>query len=114
MKDNPKILHITLKKKWFDMILSGEKKEEYREVKDYWIKRLVDTSLSDPKAFKDFDIVRATNGYQKDARQIDWIHEGIEIHEPLGKWSDNSKGNHFCLQIGEIIAKRNIPSHPSN
>ena len=27
-----KILHLTLNKKWFDMILLGEKKEEYREI----------------------------------------------------------------------------------
>lgn len=39
-----KILHLTLKKKWFDMILSGEKKAEYREIKDHWARRLV-TSL---------------------------------------------------------------------
>lgn len=25
-----------IKKKWFDMILSGEKKEEYREIKEYY------------------------------------------------------------------------------
>lgn len=37
-----RILHLTLKKKWFDMIASGEKKEEYREIKPYWISRLVD------------------------------------------------------------------------
>ena len=32
---------LTLKKQWFDMIASGEKKEEYREIKDYWWMRLV-------------------------------------------------------------------------
>ena len=37
-----KILNLNLKRKWFDMILSGEKKEEYREVKDYWARRLLD------------------------------------------------------------------------
>lgn len=36
-----KILHLTLKKKWFDMIASGEKKEEYREIKPYWEKRFI-------------------------------------------------------------------------
>lgn len=30
---------LTLKKQWFDMILSGEKAEEYREIKPYWTKR---------------------------------------------------------------------------
>ena len=34
------ILHLTLTKNWFDLILSGEKKEEYREIKPYWEKRL--------------------------------------------------------------------------
>ena len=36
-----KTLHLTLKKGWFDMILSGEKKEEYREIKPYWVRRLI-------------------------------------------------------------------------
>lgn len=30
---------LPIKKKWFDMILSGEKKEEYREIKDYYFSR---------------------------------------------------------------------------
>ena len=36
-----KTLHLKLKRKWFDMIKSGEKKEEYREINQYWFKRLV-------------------------------------------------------------------------
>lgn len=35
-----RILCLSVKKKWFDMIASGKKKEEYREHKLYWIKRL--------------------------------------------------------------------------
>lgn len=37
-----KILDLSLTYKWYDMIASGEKKEEYREIKDYWIKRFID------------------------------------------------------------------------
>ena len=37
-----KTLNLVLKHKWYDMIESGEKKEEYREIKPYWIKRLTD------------------------------------------------------------------------
>ena len=29
------MLTLPIKKKWFDMILSGEKKEEYREIKPF-------------------------------------------------------------------------------
>lgn len=51
-----KILHLTLKKKWFDMILSGEKTDEYREIKPYWTKRLI------PKKHTH---ICFTNGYGK-------------------------------------------------
>ncbi len=30
------MITLTIKKKWFDMIKSGEKKEEYREIKKYY------------------------------------------------------------------------------
>ena len=33
------MLTLPIKKPWFDMILSGEKKEEYREIKPYYTKR---------------------------------------------------------------------------
>lgn len=33
-------LHLVLKAKWYDMIANGEKKAEYREIKDYWCERL--------------------------------------------------------------------------
>jgi len=78
-----KILHKTLVKKWFEMIKSGVKKEEYLEIKPYWINRLVldaDYPTNGQKEdfidgygqpyvvtkFKPFDIVSANNGYQKD------------------------------------------------
>lgn len=34
-----KTLTLSLNKQWFDMIKSGEKKEDYRECSDYWISR---------------------------------------------------------------------------
>ena len=34
------ILPLVLKGKWFDLIASGEKREEYRAATDYWLKRL--------------------------------------------------------------------------
>ena len=57
--NNIKILHLTLKKKWFDLIASGEKTTEYRENKLYWQKRLF---LDNGKS-KKFDIVCFKNGY---------------------------------------------------
>jgi hypothetical protein len=41
----PHIIHLILKGKWYDMIKSGEKKEEYREITDYWKRRLEGESV---------------------------------------------------------------------
>ena len=40
-KDN-KTLHLVLKRKWWEMIESGEKKEEYRDFTPFYVKRLCD------------------------------------------------------------------------
>ena len=37
-------LHLVLKSKWYEMIESGEKTEEYRETKKYWLKRILGVS----------------------------------------------------------------------
>lgn len=44
MTKEKKILRLPLKKEWYDLIESGIKTEEYREIKPYWIKRLVSFS----------------------------------------------------------------------
>lgn len=41
------------------MILSGEKKEEYREIKPYWTKRLLKTDI-------DFDLEKLKNQLRKE------------------------------------------------
>ena len=58
-------LRLTLKKKWFDMIARGEKTEEYREIKPYWIKRL----RFDIWNVRPFQYVEFRNGYKKDSVQ---------------------------------------------
>lgn len=35
------MLTLPIKKKWFDMIKDGIKKEEYREIKPYWTRRFI-------------------------------------------------------------------------
>lgn len=48
MKKNADTLHLVLKSHWYDLIASGIKTEEYREIKPYWQKRLIDyKALSD-------------------------------------------------------------------
>ena len=91
-----KVLHLTLKKKWFWMIVSGEKKEEYREIKPYWIKRLKESD----EAFKQFDVVCFRNGYSKSASKV-WVRcNGIRVGDAKPEWSDNWKGKVFIIELG--------------
>lgn len=61
-----KILDLTLKAQWYDMIESGEKKEEYREIKTYWSKRLccygVSVGFCDLCRQKDCNIADRSDG----------------------------------------------------
>lgn len=76
---------MTLKKKWFDQIKSGEKTIEYREFKSYWITRLV----------KDEPVTSIIfiNGYQKDSPKIKADVKKIEIIDAYknGKWITDLK-----------------------
>lgn len=47
-----KVLTLTVSKEWFDMIVSGEKNEEYRVIKSFWMSRLL---LIKDEECKDFD-----------------------------------------------------------
>jgi len=103
--EEKKILHLTLKKKWFDMIASGEKKEEYREIKPYWEKRLEAPRLfAFVTRFKEFDFVEFRNGYGKDAPRMIVECEEISLGNSQPRWSD---GEEFCyiISLGKIIEK---------
>lgn len=87
-------LQLTLKKKWFDMIASNEKKEEYREIKPYWEKRLL---------FKDkFELVVFRNGYGKNAPRLVIECKGITKGSARPEWSDNWQGEVFIIKLGKI------------
>jgi hypothetical protein len=89
-----KILHLTLKKKWYDMILSGEKLEEYRETKEYWSTRLRN---------KQFDIIRFRNGYKANAPSMDVEFKGVKFGEAKGSWSDNAEGIFYVISLGKVM-----------
>lgn len=69
------MLTLPIKKKWFDMIKSGIKKEEYREIKPYWtkrfIKRLYGLSIYTDNTIKEAQgTLVFKNGYQRNAPKI--------------------------------------------
>lgn len=108
-----KVLHLTLKKKFFDQILSGIKKQEYREIKPYWIVRLLSnieylTDLEGVKnveaRFKSYDAIKFTNGYASDSPTFTIECKGISIGKAVPEWSNNWQGEVFIIHLGNIIS----------
>lgn len=95
-----KILHLTLKKKWFDMIASGEKREEYREIKPYWLKRFKYDFCHELNY--EYTHIKFKNGYSKNAPEmlIELNDIGFGLAKP--EWSDNWQGEVFVIKLGNI------------
>lgn len=86
-----KILHLSLKAKWYNMIESGEKTEEYREIKEYWKKRLVG---------KNYDAVQFSYGYTKRTMLFRLDSVSIGIGKP--EWGA-PETEVFILKLGGRI-----------
>jgi hypothetical protein len=123
------ILHLTLKKKWFDMILSGEKKEEYREIKPYWINRLTwhefhnwsaddlirayNACPNDICKSRFYDVVRFTNGYGKNAPSFDIECKFIQISQGMMIWGAEKDREYFVISLGEVLLNNVLNDKPS-
>ena len=105
-----KVLTLTVSKQWFDMIVADEKTEEYREIKPYWVSRLVNQKAGSGEIhfdgfcgyiaiigkleYKPYTHVLFINGYRKDSTRIEKEIESITIGKPKkglcpGKWLDH-------------------------
>lgn len=99
------ILYLPLKTEWYNLIESGIKTEEYREIKPYWIKRLcteetlsnfnLDSFSNDKKTlstlystnnfqFKNFNKVIFTYGYTTKSMTFEVIN--ITIGKGKTEW----------------------------
>lgn len=113
-----RILHLPLKKEWYEMIESGEKTEEYREIKEYWAKRLCEDWISGDYYIDclnhccmncvqglffnsyQFDLVKFSYGYTK--RTMTFECKGISIGIGRPEWGapDNKV---FIIKLGKRL-----------
>ncbi len=103
-----KVLTLSVKKEWFDKIVSNEKKEEYREVKPYWIKRLttncevvydvVAETYCGKVLYRPYTHVLFINGYGDDKPRVEKEIESIDIGKPRKGWCpDDFLGKEFFV-----------------
>jgi hypothetical protein len=86
------MLTLPIKRKWFDMIESGEKKEEYREITPYYEARL-------GKYMKEglFQIILRA-GYRKNSPKMScivWLNKGTGRQE----WGAEPGKMYFILRV---------------
>ena len=89
-----KILHLTLMRRWFDEILNGTKKFEYRDIKPYWTKRLFDEDGN----IKNYDVIYFINGYSKDCRKMKVEFKGVGF----GKFEGEKV---YAIELGRVVWK---------
>ena len=122
-----KKLQLSLKKKWFEMTKAGIKKEDYRNITPYWVRRLIEATDEnvtiedviyylnggelDPFKgnhfkFKSFTQNIMTSGYPKSSdtdRILKLEHKGIEIRTGNPEWGAEEGKLYFVIMHGAII-----------
>lgn len=121
-------LRLPLKKKWFDMTKEQIKTEDYRELSEYWVNRLLNRDKNKPVgmalcalrdgysrekvkeiygvSFRDFKVNVMTLGYPKkdnSEKIIKYEHLGIEIRTGKPEWGAESDELYFVIKHGKQI-----------
>ncbi len=99
------MLTLPIKKKWFDMILSGEKKEEYRAITPYWTKRFQSIVLVDNYGLpliRECRIIKLRAGYSKNAPEA---KVAVSIKKGTGRpeWEAEHGIEYWVLKIEKIL-----------
>ena len=107
-----RLLHLSLKKEPFDVMVTGEKQEEFRKNSDWIRSRLFDKNGNE----KEYDYIKFVNGYGADKPYFICKYEGfMECYMNVAerKYSNGlsitgiGKGD-FIIYCGEIIEIRNL------
>lgn len=99
------MLILPIKKEWFDMIVSGEKIEEYREIKPYWEIRFKNAFIKEYNHcanWEEYPInVIFRNGYGENNPQI---HAMVTIGKGTGRpeWGAEAEREYYVLKIHEL------------
>ena len=107
------------------MILSGEKTEEYREIKKYFQKQLCRSYIDSANYCKlsncnncdcflsnnyvKFNTITFSNGYSKNRPQFEIDFRGFEIRYGKEEWGAKKGKKYFVLKLGNVTMTKNIP-----
>jgi hypothetical protein len=94
-----KILFLTIKGEYFDQILLGVKKEEYRDINERYTRRLIGRS---------YNLVLLQNGYWLTSRQLYVVFLGVEVKEIFYPITGEFK-KVYAIKLGPVVRTENLP-----
>lgn len=94
---------LPIKRVWFDMIIAGEKKEEYREIKPYYDKNLGYLAVGTGK----ITIIILRNGYSHKSPSIK-CKVAVGIGPGVKEWGAEPGIDYYVLKILEILEVKNV------
>lgn len=110
-KPDIKILKLTLKKKWFDLIAEGKKKTEYRVAKQWSESRLRIKSddCSCCGSWRKYDEVHFINGYGADKpfMRVEFIKTTFAFARPPQNGELEVNDDTYAICLGEVMEVRN-------
>ena len=102
------VLNLTIKRKWFDKIASGEKREEYRSADNRQV--AVAYKRAFPEGLPSASCMILRNGYRMDSPALAvrlsgmTIRNGAQAEHP--EWGEpTGRGSHFVVMFDRIIAR---------
>ena len=99
-------LILPTRKIWFDMIREGVKKEEYREIKPYYMSRFKNIFAMVPYTFIpsgiDRHILMFRNGYSKSSPSF-LAECSLDIHTGRAEWGAAPGKDYYVLKIHRIF-----------
>lgn len=104
------MMTFTIKRIWFDLIKSGQKKEEYRDLKYYYHVRVASlVGESDYKKLVEkgervpFKNLKLRNGYGKNSPSI-IVNGWVSIGKGIPKWGAELGKKYFRFEIETVKA----------
>jgi hypothetical protein len=98
------ILHLNLKTKWFDLVESGKKKEEYRDIKTFWNRVFSCYIRIKGKNYHPTDVIICfSNGYAKNRRQMFVMCNYVKPGFGKSDWGAEPNKQYHVLSLGNVF-----------
>ena len=101
------LLNLTIERRWFDMILSGEKHEEYRAVDNSQVKNAWESIYN--YEYGEYYVMVLRNGYRMSSRALAIQVYGIILRSGKDsiypEWGEPTDRDHLVIILGDVLKR---------